>query len=80
MFYQAQIKKSNFIHFLQGMYHGYPYFALFFAISVDLWCGCNGALLLGIENISLRKTYIFRLLRFKSHCSVQPQGICNLQQ
>ena len=80
MFYQAQIKKSNFIHLLQGMYHGYTFFALYFAIPVDLWWGGFGALILRIENISLRKTYVFRLLRFKFHCSVQPQGICNLQQ
>ena len=32
------------------MYHGYHFFALFFAISVDLWWGGNGALLLAIEN------------------------------
>ena len=68
MFYQAQIKKTNFIHLLQGMYHGYPFFALFFAILVDLWWGCNGALLLAIENIPLRKSYVFCLLRFKFHC------------
>ena len=41
----ARIKKSNSIHLLQGIYYGYPFFALYFAISVDLWWGGNGALL-----------------------------------
>ena len=49
--YQAQIKKIELFRLLQGMFHGYPFFALFFAFLVDLWWGCNGALFLRIENI-----------------------------
>ena len=68
MFYQAQIIKIELYSLITRYVHGYPFFALFLAFSVDLWWGCNGALLLGIENISLRKTQVFRLLRFKFHC------------
>ena len=80
MFYQAQVKKTNFIHLLQGMYHGYTFFVLFFAISVDPWWVGFGAFILRIKNIPLRKTYVFRLLRLKFHCSARPQGISNLPQ
>ena len=61
------------------MYHGYPFLALFLAISVDLWLGGNAALLLGIENISLGKIYVFRLLRFKFQIQFNHKGflICS---
>ena len=83
MFHQAQIKKIKLFSYkslIKRYVSRLPLFALFFAISVDLWWGGNGALLLRNENISLWKTYVFRLLRFKFHYLVQPQGICNLQQ
>ena len=74
------LKKNRTLFTYTRYVYGYPFFALFFAFSVDLCWGGIGAFLLRIENISLRKTYVFRFLRFKFHCSVQPQGICNLQQ
>ena len=77
---QTQIKKIELYSLITRYVYGYPFFALFFAISVDLCWGGIGKFLLRIENIFLRKTYVFRLLRFKFHCSVQPQGIYNLQQ
>ena len=68
MFHQAQIEKIELYSLISRYVHGYPFFALFFAFSVDLCWGGNGAFLLRIEYISLRKTYVFRLLRFKFHC------------